>query len=284
VQDGHVLVSTPAALAAKPYRTRVTVADLTNGNAQQLAALTELIQSLAAPGSWTPPHPGRIEALGDELFVDQNYRGHQAVATLLAKLRAARAQSLLAAGADRSALATRYARAKPKLAKTIKLVYAVPTPLTKILRRLEQETQTTILIDWRALALEGVGDGAEATLVATDKPLEEVLAALVEPLDLACRVINDRTLEVTSAERVEGELEIEAYPIGDLAPTSVTAESLVAGLRKQLGEDRYREAGGAGVLHYDAPSRTLIVLDNQNGQISLEKALDVQRLRLQKKP
>ncbi|MEX0586539.1 MAG: hypothetical protein WD176_07845, partial [Pirellulales bacterium] len=268
----------------KPQSVRHSVHDLTSGNAKKLADLLNLIRSTAAPGTWRAADAGRIEVVEHDLTIQHTYRGQQAVATLLAKLRAARAENILAAGADRSALTTRYAQARPNLAKTVTLVFSIPTPLTTILRRLEQETQTVILVDWHALALEGVGDATEATLVATAQPLEQALAALVEPLDLACRVVNQRTLVITTPEQLEEDLELEVYPLGDLASSADTAESLIAGLKKQLGEDRFHE-GGRAVLHYDAQSRALVVLDNQNGQISLEKALTAERARLgQKNP
>jgi hypothetical protein len=285
VADGQLLVAPRTALSDQMDATRLVVADLTGGDAAKLAELASLVRRLVSPRSWKGDGGrGTIEPAGDDLVLTHIPRVRQEVLAALAKLRAARAQGLLVGGGDPSLLATRYARARPALDRAVSLQYAVPTPLGKIARRLAAETQTTILVDWRALAAEGFGDGAATTLAAAGKSLEEAVVLLVEPLDLAWRVIDERTFQITSRAALESALELEVHPVGDLVASSAAAESFVAGLARQLDIDRFREAGGAATLLYDPPSRSLFMLHNQNAQIQLERLLAAAREQVKKKP
>ena len=96
-------------------------------------------------------------------------------------------------------LDSRSARASAKLAAPISLNYSQPTLLVIILRRLEKEAQVRIVVDWRTLAAEGWNADGEGVLSIQNKPLSAALTGLLAPMDLAWRVVDEQTVQVTTA-------------------------------------------------------------------------------------
>jgi hypothetical protein len=92
-------------------------------------------------------------------------------------------------------------------------------------------------------------------------------------MDLAYRVIDDTTIQITSPAAVEERLDVEFYPITDLLDSAAEASS-------QKLIDRINEAiqaagrdGETAVLHIDRPSKHLIAALPQPDQRWLAELL-----------
>jgi hypothetical protein len=175
------------------------------------------------------------------------------------------------------ALLTPVAKVRSRLDRPVTANFFEPVPLVRILTDLEQVTGTTILVNWLALAEEGLPPQVEGTLKADQQPLGESLAQLLQPLGLTYRALDADLLEVTSRKAAAGYLELEFYPVRDLVSAGGTVESLVERIKDETGGGTWSDAGGAGVVHFDEPSHCLLVLQSQPVQIEVEQFLARQR-------
>ena len=129
------------------------------------------------------------------------------------------------------------------------------------------------MIDRLALSAAGASDRTGASLTADKQPLGEALDELLRPLELQYRVIGATTLQVTSRKAVSARLELEFYPAADLLTGGRTGPELVEQIKGRLAGSTWSDAGGPGVLHFDQPSKCLIVLQSQPVQAALERLL-----------
>jgi len=287
VEDDQILVTSPqtkrTALRAVPY----TVSDLAGPEPTAVADLAGLVQTLVAPESWRPAGgQGTVEPAEGVLRVVQTDSVHYQILAFCERLRAARGLPLRSRHDPRKfALTTRLDRARAKLSEPVAANFHEPTPLVRIVADLEQLTDTKILIDWLALHAQGMSPGVEGSLNCVNTPLSEALDDLLRPMGLAYRVVDADTLEVTTRRTVAARLELEFHPVGDLLTEGVTAASLMERIKDQVAGATWTEAGGPGVLHFDEPSRCLIVLQAQPAQFELEELLERWRAeRLSEKP
>jgi hypothetical protein len=96
-------------------------------------------------------------------------------------------------------------------------------------------------------------------LVADKAPLADALDDLVEPLELAWRVVDEETLEITSRSALAERVEFELYPL-DKATTEAAAETMIQKLRHELGDEQFTEAGGKGQLRFDPAAKCLLAM------------------------
>lgn len=236
------------------------IKDLAAGDPERATELGEWMQTLVEPQSWGEGL-GTLTVGKDSINTQQKRAVHAGLLQLFEKLRVARGQKPLSRfDAANFALETRLTRAEAKLNTPITLNFSQPTLLTKIVQRLEDAAQVTILIDWQSLADAGWNPDGEATLLAQNEPLSVALTRLTQPMDLTWRAIDATTFEILSPQAALQKLELEFYPLGELAAASAAdeGESLLAQLRSALGEENFREAGGRCDLRYDLESKHLL--------------------------
>jgi hypothetical protein len=255
----------------RPY----SVDDLAT-DTQQLATLGKLVQELIAADSWKAAGgPGSLQIGTNSLLIDQSELVHFQILVLLEKLRVARGL------APRSKydpslfrIESRTERAAAQLSAPVTVNYIQPAPLTQILDRLGKQSAVQILVDWRAAADAGWSINADATLSADKEPLGDTLQRLLQPMDLTYRVVDAGTLQITTPELLHKHIETELYDVGDLVSDKLPTAQLLVKIRSALGEHRFREGGGKGVLGHDAPSRYLLASLPQPQQIALAKLLN----------
>jgi hypothetical protein len=176
-------------------------------------------------------------------------------------------------------LATRWTRAREKLAAKVTINFPEPTPLRQVALHLQKVAGVEIAIDGLALAAAHVSPDAKATPSAKEEALGDVLDRLLKSLKLGYRIVNGQRLEITSARDVADELELEFYAIKSLAgesPDESRLEQLTVRIRKDVSPSSWREHGGAGEMAVDGNSSYLIVLAPQPVQIELERWLEGQ--------
>ncbi len=273
VQD-QLLITCPQATRGTLRTVRYNVSDLVGPDLGDLPTLAAVTRRLVVPESWRPAGgQGTMNAAEGSLVVEQSAFVHYQVLAFCEKLRTARGVPLRSReDRQRFGLATRWDRVRARLTKPISVNFE-STPLARIVAELSEMGRTPIAIDWLALRAQGVSPQAQGTLKVQKRPLAEALGELLGPLGLACRIVRPDTLEVTSRKALNAQLELEFYPAGDLAPKAITSAALIERIKSDTGGATWNDAGGAAVLHFDAPSRTLIVLQSQPVQASIESLL-----------
>ena len=284
------------------------VGDLTHGDEKQAMELAEQAMALIEPGSWgddeEKEEPKAEEPKGDaksdspkgdaskgdipkaeetketctlvpgkdQFSIRHRLSAHVQFLTLIQKLRVARGLPLQGKGADPETfrLATRTERADKRLAAPISLTFNRPTPLVKICQNLASAGKVRILIDWRSIAPTGWNPDAEVTLVVDKKPLTETLNTLLQPMDLAYRVVDGRTIQIVSPRYLAEHLELELHPAKELAASQEQIDPLLARVRASLTEGA---AESPGQLWFDPESKCLVAMLPQPKQQLLSKLL-----------
>ncbi len=251
------------------------VEDLVGDDTEQLEQLGDHIMDFVAPDSWSSRGGiGTMTYRGSELVIEQYESVQFEILEFCEKLRVARG-SKPRGPYDESMfrLETRGERAREKLAKSITLTYIQAAPLQRIVDRIAAASKLHILIDWRALAEAEWSPDAEVGFAVADEPIAKALSTLLEPMDLAYRVVDESTLQITTPEVLDSRLEIEFYHLPKIADDGA---QLVQAVRDALGPANFRDAGGNGQLAFDMPSKCLLVCLSQSRQIELKAWLDAQ--------
>jgi hypothetical protein len=241
--------------------------DLTGGDGAKTQQLIEMITALAAPDSWkSAGGVGSLTPQGKDLVVENTELAFGEVLHVCERLRQARGGRIKSVFPDDLfSLERRTARAAAKLDQPLTLNFGQPTLLVKILDRLAEETGTQIVVDWQAAGEIGWPPDCDATVTLEKTPLREGLEKLLTPMDLTYRVIDAKTLEVTTPAALDRRPEIEAYPAGDLAGAPQEAKGLLDRIASALGD--------TAVLRWDAPSKTLLARLPQPQQEKLSALL-----------
>jgi hypothetical protein len=240
---------------------RLAVKDLTGSDEQKANELAALVTAFVAPDTWTDEEgePSLVPTK-DELQIRQHRLALAQSVLLLEKLRVARGlRPVSRFEAKLFDLATRGSRAKGALATPITLNYSQPTPLLRITERLGKTANVRILIDWQSLAAVGWNPAAEATLSVEQQPLSATLDDLTRRMQLAWRVVDANTIQILSPAALAAHAELEFYRAESLAADEAGGAALVSKIRSALGAQHFRDAGGQGEIHFDVPSKCLLV-------------------------
>jgi hypothetical protein len=126
------------------------------------------------------------------------------------------------------------------------------TPIREVFRFWQEELEVAVLVDWPALAEERVWPQTRIACSAADKPWAEAMDAVLEPLGLAWRAVDRRTIEITTKAKVDSEPALELYRVkADAADNGGQVTERVAALAGNDGD-------AANAVFYDVDSRTLL--------------------------
>jgi hypothetical protein len=277
VENGQILLTSPADHREKLRQINYTVTDLTGGNAKVAELLAHLIERLVAPDSWqTNGGYGTVEILPDVLRIRQTSHVHYQIIVLCEKLRVARGMRTKSSmDPKKFDLTTHSARAKAILGKAVS-VGLEPNPsatLGSIIERIKQALGCEILIDRPALASIGVTENTACKFKAEKQPLGEALAKMLGPLDLAWRAVDANTLQVTTRKAVIERRELEFYPVARTPAGQQPPAALIERIKAGLHGAVWDEGVGAGSLFFDPLSQSLIVFQSQPRQREIEAML-----------
>ena len=300
VEEDQIIVRKPELIRDKTRELKVLeftypMGDLTHDDEKLATELATQVMSLIEPASWGDDEDEKAEPKAegskaeepkaeesrkscslvpgkDKFFVRQRLSGQVQILTLMEKLRVARggAPAGKKIAPETFKLATRTEQAATRLAAPISLTFNRPTPLVKICQKLSAAGKVRILIDWRSIAPAGWNPDAELTLVVDKKPLSEALTALVEPMDLAYRVVDGRTIQIVSPQYLTEHLELEFHPAKELVAGPEQIEPLLARVRASLAEG---SAEAPGRLWLDPESKCLVTMLPQPKQQLLSRLL-----------
>jgi hypothetical protein len=275
VENGQVLVTAPAEYRETLRKVRYTVSDLTGDEKDSVAELAATVRKLIAPESWQGNSgQGTIETDTGALIVVQTGDVHQQVLVFCEKLRNARQKPLRSREDPRRfTLATRLDQARKMLDRPVTANFHEPAPLAKILAFLAEATESDILIDRAALATAETSDGVPASLAVQKEKLGTALAELLRPLGLSYRALGANSIQVTTKEAAEEQLELEFYPVGPWLAKGTSGQALAERLTTQVAASTWRDVGGPGEDYFYPPSQCLVVLQSQPAQAAIEQFL-----------
>ncbi len=246
------------------------VGDLVRDDPEQLQWLADQIMDFVAPDSWSSRGGVGTMTLGsNELVIEQREEVQFGVLEFCEKMRVARGLKIAnrAFDAPMFRLETRSERAHDYLATPITLTYLRPARLQSIVDRIVEQADVYILIDWQALAGADWSVEAKSLFTVADQPLAKALTTLLDPLGLGYRVIDGKTIEITTPDAIESHGELEFYRLAD---TEKADDDLVLLARDALGAENFRDAGGDGALSLDETSNCLIAYLSQPKQLELQ--------------
>ncbi|WP_425618492.1 hypothetical protein NA78x_002199 [Anatilimnocola sp. NA78] len=253
----------------------LAVKDLTEGDDNRASELASLITTFIAPDSWGEEEGQPSLVVGKDVFQIRQHRLPLAQCILLTeKLRIARGSRPVSKfDAKLFELATRTQLARPALSAPITLNYSQPTSVLRIADRLGKVAKVRILFDWQSLASVGWNPTGEATLTVESQPLSSALDDLTRRMQLAWRVVDARTIQITSPATLAAHVELEVYSVKDLLSPKLAGDDLAARMRSAIGSQHFRDAGGRGELRFEANSNCLLASLTQPQQQQLAKLL-----------
>jgi hypothetical protein len=257
VERSQLVISTTA--AGKLEEVTLGIADLAPDD-DRASQLADYVVTLIAPGSWQQMGgPGHLDNTGQSLVIRHSARVIVQVARFLDRLRAAEglfAQSDLPSSLiDLEPL---YRQVAEQLEQPILANFPTPTPVSRILAFLQTQADLRILVDWRALATVGWTPSTQTTLLAENQPLSAMLDQWLGRNELAYRIIDTKTLQISTARRLDQIPELELYPLAEPLESSAV-EPLIATLKQQVGESHFEAANRVSSMQYDSASRCLLV-------------------------
>lgn len=266
--DTQVVVLPVASTKTELREIKHDVSDLAS-NVAEATVLAEIIHAVIEPDSWDDARgAGTLTVEGTNIVCSQTPEVHFAIVVLCEKLRLARKLPTRSAyPANVLTLAPRAIAADPVLDTPLTINFVPPTRLGRVVDYLKKTTGLRVLIDWRALLEAGWSPEAEVKVGVADQPLRAFLDRLTRRMEIAWRVIDASTVQLTTPAALLAQPDVEVYPV-------VTADraALLARLQKDLGSDLFAP-GGAGALRYDSKGQALIARLPQPSQKKLIELL-----------
>jgi hypothetical protein len=259
VEGRQILIAPQRDVNQEMQQASYDVSDLASGD-EQAQALGKLIVTLIAPGSWADTGgSGTLVVADQSLDIEQTAAGHFHVARFLDRLRSAR--GLLPRSKlpdDLLDLTPMFVRAGGDLNSPMSVNFSEPTDVARILQYLRAETDIRLIVDWPSTAQANWLPTTKSTLSGPDQPLSRLLDSWLDPVQLGYRVIDSKTIQITSLPTLENRPDVEIYPLK--SDTDQNGTQLVQDLKVHMGPALFADAGGTGEIVFEPESRSLLVL------------------------
>jgi len=217
--------------------------------------LAEWVQRLVTPESWQPADgKASIDINATSLRIEQTQRVQYGVLLFLERLRLARklppkSRYPIEKLAGEPALAA----IDGKLQAPTTFTFSHETSLDEIFGYWQAELDLPLLVDWPALAEEGLWPPSRVTCAIADRPWREALDQVLAPLGLSWRAVSGGAIEITSAAKVDEQPVLELYTL-QRAPDDI--EQVLSELRTLTESDDLRLTA----LLYDSTGNVLCAL------------------------
>jgi len=276
IEGQQLLITSLAHRAAALTPVKYEVRELADAEGKDANKLAAMIVRFVAPKSWAANGGvGVITIEGTTLVVNQTQAVHRRVSAFVEQLRVARGLKPRIAASDNDGPRSKYARAQERLQKVVTANYGIETPLSEILSWLGRATGTRIMIDGVSVAAAGRTPRSPVTLIADKQTLDEALTALLDPLELTFRVVDEKTLQVFAKKSLPDRAEFEIHPVGVLLTRGIESQRIIDLIREKIDPKSW--AAGESVIELDLPSKSLLVLQSPAAQMQLEKMLNKSR-------
>lgn len=275
IHDGAVVISHPVGAEVTRRIVAHDLSDLDRGDETEREWLTQTIAELIAPDQWTEAGgPNVMRWENGKLTMEADEAVHFDALMLGDKLRTARKLTPRGKYAPTVVAPDGVAnRAAKSLATKVTLNFNRPTRINEIASRFGKSAGVRLLIDWHELSNAGWTTETTATLSVENLSLGEALDKLLTPRELAYRVIDDATLQITTAAAAAQRQDLELHSVANILKMDGDPQALLERLYDKLGSRRFRAFGGTSVLRYDATSRCVVALLPWRHQVELARAL-----------
>ncbi len=206
-------------------------------------------------------HPVTLKTSSNSLRIEQTQQFQYQVLIFLERLRLARKlQPRSRFPVERLAGAPAYAVVAKRLRVPTTFTFSHYTPMSEVVRFWQRELAIPILVDWPALASSDLWPDSRIACSIENKPWQEALDQVLEPLGLGWRATLGGAIEITSAEKVRTQLQLELVPLrrdlgNEVAPVLEALRNLSA---RQLGKIAYDPAGNVLIVLQSAATQRLI--------------------------
>ncbi|HYO23960.1 MAG TPA: hypothetical protein VEQ85_03340, partial [Lacipirellulaceae bacterium] len=266
VEDSHIVLR--RAGEDRERELKIPIDDLVDAAGGPTAeTIADWVPALVAPAAWQRAGgPGSVVVDGPALHVRQSERVGFETVLLLERYRVARGlpprskypQKLLGALVHTERLLER-------LAAPATFTFSRPTPLAEVFAYWQQELGVAVLVDWPALAEVRLAPHSRTSVSAAAASWGAGLTAALAPLELDWRIVDGRTIEITSAEKVRSEPQLGIYMLkalpasaGDRSASNAAAAdqaTMQAHVQKLVAQ----QGASAGVA-FDGAHGVLMVL------------------------
>ncbi len=164
----------------------------------------------------------------------------------------------------------------PEEEASISLNFFEPTRLIDIAVAINRTAANKVFFDWTSLAGIDVSPDTEVSISAVDEPLGDVLGRLAESIQAEVHVGDDGPFVISAPNRLaSGTLRI--YHVGDILTKGMTPGQLRERLVKECIPESWVDSGGPGMLVYDAPARSFVVLNSATVHREISSWLEKRR-------
>jgi hypothetical protein len=259
-QRGQLRVVLPK--ADEPHSIDYDVTDLATGT--DGSAVGKLIEHFVSPGSWkSAGGKGTLQVSGTKLHIEQSDAIRREVVIFCERLRLTRGLAVQSKyPAALMSVESPYQHLSTKLSERTTFTFLPWTRLDDVVRNWQELSGLLVLVDWGALAEAELGPSTPVACSALDKPWQESLDGVLEPLGLGWWAVNGETIQITSLAALERIQRVEFYQVSPKLRASVANnQALIDSLQKDLSEAVVKQGKPAPVhMEVDEPSGRLIVL------------------------
>jgi hypothetical protein len=258
-EPGHVRISWPPGVP-RPWTT--VNYPIFGREGDQLADLAGILEQLVAVDSWHGAGgQGLIKPINEGLAVTQTAAAHVEIQRLLSQLNT----NLQALAESKPVARSHTQQAIALLTQPISVNFGRSTPFSTILERIAEDAGISITVDWTVTHPHGWSAESETTLVTDKDPLGDVLLTFLGSIELGFRVLDNQTIEVTSAEYAQQMTHLDIHDIRPQLEAREPADLIVA-FQALLAPSEAR-------MVVDPLSQHLIVRASQLDHIRIQKQL-----------
>ena len=127
-----------------------------------------------------------------------------------------------------------------------------------MVKRLEQETDSRLVVHWASLAQQGWYADSKSTLVANADPLDHVLKQLFQPTPITLSALGSTLYHVAARTPNAVRMQIMFHRTGQKL-TLDQAGQQIRSLTQTIGPAHFQDLGGGGAICFDPLSDCLIV-------------------------
>jgi hypothetical protein len=150
----------------------------------------------------------------------------------------------------------------------------VAKPIQKVIDQIEQEVGISILVDWPSLISEGWTPDTEIPWESNGEPFVKTLQETLRSMKLDYRVVDAKTIELTTRKKNESTLSMEVYPCAE-----ILKKTKLAVFRNQLetgiGNKINAQAGMSAT--YDSSCQCIVAVLPQPLHRRLERILELMK-------
>ncbi|RCS43277.1 hypothetical protein DTL42_19175 [Bremerella cremea] len=215
----------------------------------EIDSLVETINTTVAPDSWIDVGgDGVMNVIGDVLFVRQDEEIQRKLQGLLQALRGPGRRTFTYDPPENQQI-------RERLKKPITVSFR-EIALTDAVSLIAKEAEIDIRLNQAILRQLGIRERTPVSLELTDTPVDVVLNALLQDLQLTW-ILRDGALSITTPEKAKAYLVTAVFDVRDLCSDASESEALVDAISSQDGNE-WEALGGPGSLAM-AKSGTLVI-------------------------